>query len=75
MYTRDAFDRLRADLKDVYAALVLWLLVRLIRHQREGAPRCPACGRPLVGLSERVAAATGQCDSCGGQVLADAAVP
>lgn len=54
----------------VYAALVILLLWRLQRHKRAGAPRCPQCGRALQGLSERVAAATGRCDSCGGQVLA-----
>jgi hypothetical protein len=32
-------------------------------------PICLVCGMLLQGLSERVAAATGRCDSCGGQVV------
>jgi hypothetical protein len=52
-----------------YAALVCWLLWRRQRHLRAVRLRCPQCGRPLEGLSERVAAATGRCDACGGQVL------
>jgi len=52
-----------------YAALVCWLLWRMRRHQRAAAPACPHCGLALQGMSERVASATGKCDSCGGLVL------
>jgi ribosomal protein L37AE/L43A len=54
----------------IYAGLVILLLWRLQHHKRAGAPRCPQCGRPLLGVSERIAAATGRCDACGGQVVA-----
>lgn len=51
-----------------YAALVGGLLWR---WRRRAQPlRCPACGQQLTGLSERIAAATGRCDSCGEQIIA-----
>lgn len=53
----------------LYIALVLWLGWRSQRHQLAAAPRCPRCGRALVGMSRRLAVATGHCDACGAQVL------
>ncbi|HYN07463.1 MAG TPA: hypothetical protein VES67_08750 [Vicinamibacterales bacterium] len=52
-----------------YLALVAGLLWRYQRKLNAVRPRCPNCGSRLEGLSARVAAATGRCDSCGGQVL------
>jgi hypothetical protein len=52
-----------------YLALVGLLLWRLEAHKRSLGPRCPQCGTRLTGLSERVAAATGKCDNCGGVVF------
>ena len=52
-----------------YVALVCWLSWRMQRRLRAARLTCPQCGVHLQGLSERVAAATGRCDSCGGQVL------
>jgi predicted RNA-binding Zn-ribbon protein involved in translation (DUF1610 family) len=52
-----------------YVGLVCWLLWRLDRRRRAARPKCPQCGVPLQDLSERVAAATGRCDACGGQVI------
>lgn len=54
-----------------YAAAVVVLLVRFDRAVRRATPACPACARPLKGMSERVAAATGRCDQCGGIVISD----
>lgn len=53
----------------LYAVLVTWLILRMLRNKRASSPSCPQCRRALQGLSERVAVATGRCDSCGGQVL------
>ena len=53
----------------VYMGLVVWLVWRMDRRVRAVRPACPQCGRLLHGLSERVAAATGRCDTCGGQVI------
>ena len=53
----------------VYMALVGWLLWRMQRRTKAVRPKCPQCGRAFEGLSERVAAATGRCDACGGQVI------
>lgn len=53
----------------LYIILVLLAIHRLQRHRRGTAPRCPQCGRPLTEDSLRIAAATGKCDTCGGQVL------
>ncbi len=69
-FTRQTAVAIEGAIFVIYAALVIWLLWRLQRHKRAGAPRCPQCGMALQGLSERVAVATGKCDSCGGQVLA-----
>ena len=33
------------------------------------APQVPAVRRRVKGMSERVAATTGKCDSCGGWIL------
>jgi hypothetical protein len=52
-----------------YVWLVCWLLWRRDRCRRAARPKCPQCGVPLQDLSERVAAATGRCDACGGQVI------
>jgi hypothetical protein len=54
-----------------YAVLVGWLVQRMLRHRKRNSPRCPQCHQPLAGLSERVAMATGRCDSCGGLVIVD----
>jgi hypothetical protein len=52
-----------------YMALVGALLWRMLRRLRVSLLSCPQCGVKLRGMSESVAAATGQCDSCGGQVI------
>jgi predicted RNA-binding Zn-ribbon protein involved in translation (DUF1610 family) len=52
-----------------YLALVGWLLWRMQRRLRAARIRCPHCGVLLRDMSESVAAATGKCDSCGGQIL------
>jgi MFS family permease len=54
----------------VYFALVIGLLWRYLRHRAAARPRCPSCGVAMGDASVRVAAATGRCDSCGGQVIA-----
>lgn len=53
-----------------YLAAVAGLLWQMQRRLRAVRPTCPQCGVVLKDMSERVAAATGRCDSCGGQVLA-----
>jgi ribosomal protein L37AE/L43A len=55
-----------------YMAIVLWLLWRMQRRVRATRTTCPQCHVALSEMSERVAVATGRCDSCGGRVLADA---
>ena len=52
-----------------YIALVGWLLWRMQRRIRAARVTCPACRVALHGISERVAAATGNCDACGGRIL------
>ena len=52
-----------------YMALVGAQLWRMQRKLRAALLTCPQCGVRLRGMSERVAAATGKCDSCGGQVV------
>lgn len=52
-----------------YLSLVGWMVWRMQRKLRAARPTCPECGVVLQGLSDRVAAATGRCDSCGGQVV------
>ena len=52
-----------------YAALIGWLLWQMRRTLHAARLECPQCGALLQGMSERVAAATGRCDSCGGQVV------
>ena len=52
-----------------YLALVGWMIWRMQRRLRSARPSCPQCKVPLQGMSERVAVATGRCDSCGGQVI------
>ena len=53
-----------------YLVIVGALGWRMARAVRRATLRCPQCGVPLKDLSERVAAATGRCDACGGQVIA-----
>ena len=53
----------------VYITVVVVLLWRMERRKRSLLPNCPQCSIKLIGLSERVAAATGKCDSCGGVVV------
>jgi hypothetical protein len=53
----------------IYIVVVGVLLWRMERRKRLAGPICPQCGIRLTGLSERVAAATGKCDSCGGVVV------
>lgn len=52
-----------------YLALIGWLLWRRSRRLRLFRLTCPHCGAVLEGMSARVAAATGRCDGCGGQVV------
>ncbi len=54
----------------VYIALVAILMVRLVRAKLRARIACPQCGAPLGDDSLRIAAATGRCDTCGGQVIA-----
>jgi predicted RNA-binding Zn-ribbon protein involved in translation (DUF1610 family) len=53
-----------------YMALIGTLVWRLERRVRAARLVCPQCGVRLKATSERVAAATGRCDTCGGQVIA-----
>jgi len=53
----------------IYMVVVGALLWRMERRKRSVGPICPQCRIRLTGLSERVAAATGKCDNCGGVVL------
>lgn len=53
----------------VYSLVVAGLLWRLERRVRAVRPRCPQCGAPLKGLTERLASVTGRCDICGGRIL------
>ncbi len=52
-----------------FVAPVGWLLWRMQRRIRAARPVCPHCGVLLAELSERVAVATGRCDSWGGKSL------
>jgi len=52
-----------------YAFLVSWLLGRMVCRRGAARPRCPQCGIRLGDESARIAAATGRCDACGGQVI------
>ncbi len=54
-----------------YLAVVGALLWRMERRVRVVRPACPQCGRALKDMSQRVAAATGRCDRCGGWILTD----
>ena len=54
-----------------YMIVVGFLLWRYVGAQKKYCPACPACGAALKDMSERVASATGRCDKCGGQVIAD----
>ena len=66
---RDAVIPIAGSLFLAYMAGVGALLWRMTR--RIGAARlaCPQCRTVLNDMSERVAAATGRCDTCGGQIL------
>jgi hypothetical protein len=61
--------RLEGAIFVFYMALVGWLIWRLQVRLRAARTACPQCGVRLEGMSERVAAATGRCDACGGQIL------
>jgi hypothetical protein len=52
-----------------YIALVGWRVGRISKRRGLMQPRCPACGATLQETSQRIAAATGKCDTCGGQVI------
>ncbi|HEU5179907.1 MAG TPA: hypothetical protein VFW45_03880 [Candidatus Polarisedimenticolia bacterium] len=54
----------------VYIALVAILMTQLVRAKLRARIACPQCGAPLGDDSLRIAAATGRCDTCGGQVIA-----
>ena len=53
----------------LYMGLLGALVWRMKRRLRCAHPICPNCGIVLKGLSERVAAATGKCDTCKGDVV------
>jgi predicted RNA-binding Zn-ribbon protein involved in translation (DUF1610 family) len=63
---------LEAGLFLAYLALVIGLIWRLQRHKRANALHCPHCGQTIQGLTERIVAATGRCDSCGGLIMEEA---
>lgn len=52
-----------------YMVLVGWLIWRMQRRISAARPVCLHCGAVLGDISERVAAATGKCDRCGGQIV------
>jgi len=66
---RDAVIAIAGSLFLAYMVGVGALLWRMTR--RVGAARlaCPQCRTVLNEMSERVASATGCCDTCGGQIL------
>jgi hypothetical protein len=66
---RGAAVRLEGAVFLAYAALVGWLVWRLQRQLRRVRPMCPNCAASLEGMSLRVAAATGRCDTCGAQII------
>ncbi len=53
----------------LYLGLLGMLLWRSKRRLRAIRPKCPQCGVSLKGFSERIAVATGRCDSCGAWVI------
>ena len=53
----------------LYLGLLGMLLWRTKRRLRAIRPKCPQCGVTLKGFSERIAVATGRCDSCGARVI------
>lgn len=53
-----------------YIVIVAVLLIRRDRRLRAVRPRCPQCGKTIEGVSERIAIATGNCDRCGGRIVA-----
>jgi len=66
---RDRWIGIAGGLFVVYLATVVFLLFRMLRRVDAAVPVCPRCGASLRGTSERIAAATGNCDSCGGKVI------
>jgi hypothetical protein len=52
-----------------YMTLVGWLFWRMLRRVRASRLTCPHCRVVLQDMSERVATATGNCDSCGYQIV------
>lgn len=53
----------------LFLGIVGWLLVRMKRTAQQVAVLCPQCSKPLQGDAERIAAATGKCEKCGGVVI------
>jgi len=53
----------------VYMTGVVFMLWRMQRGIHAVRLACPQCGAKLEGTSERIAAATGRCDGCGGRVI------
>ena len=54
----------------VYAAIVVWMIWRYVARVNAARPRCPQCGVVMQNRSLGTAAATGNCDACGGRVIA-----
>lgn len=55
----------------LFLGIVGWLLVRMKRTARQVAVPCPQCSKPLYGDAERITAATGKCEECGGVVIVE----
>lgn len=66
----DAFIAMAGSLFLAYIAGVGALLWRMQRRVRAARVACPHCRTVLNDMSERVASATGRCDTCGGQIMA-----
>lgn len=65
----DAVTAVAGSLFLAYIAGVLALLWRMQRRVRAVRLSCPHCRTLLNDMSERVASATGRCDTCGGKIL------
>lgn len=66
---RDAFVAIAGSLFLAYMVGVGALLWRMTRRVAAARLACPQCRTALNEMSERVASATGRCDTCGGQIL------